>query len=42
MPEPVAITLIENNEETDKADELEHEMRCNTSTCIFQICYING
>ena len=38
MPEHVFITLIENNEETDTADEFEVDMSCNTSTCIFQKC----
>ena len=38
MPEPVFITLIENNEETDTADEFEVDMGCYTSTCIFQKC----
>ena len=38
MPEPVVITLIENNEETDTADEFEVDMSCYTSTCIFQKC----
>ena len=28
MPEPIVITLIENNEETDTADEFEVDMSC--------------
>ena len=40
MPAPVVITLIENDEETDTANEFEDDMSCYTSTCIFQKCNI--
>ena len=36
MLEPVVITLTENDEETDTADEFEDDMSCYTSTCIVQ------
>ena len=36
MPEPVVITLIENDKEKDTADEFEDDMSCYISTCSFQ------